>query len=372
MSTPLLLHARDKTSIGRIAAELGRFFAERVDAAAHYGPAFERLWRLAAERVRGGKLVRPLLLVHMHAALTADADDGSNDDEPSPELVRLAATLELLHFSFLLHDDVIDGDVLRRGRSNLIGALAAEATAAAPELGSDPQSRAHWARSGALLMGDLVLAEVHQVFARLDVPGERRIRLLDLLAHAVTESVAGEQLDVGLSDRVIAPQLETILEMSRLKTATYSFELPLRMAAALASAPTRVDVALATAGRHLGLAFQLRDDVLSVFGDPELHGKDAFSDLREGKETALIAFARMTPVWEAIEPHFSSPTLTDARAREVRDRLEESGARHFVEGVIDVELAALDRVLDDSSTGLPTRARRVLSDVADRLAERVS
>src|SRR5690606_25704904 len=129
----------------------------------------------------------------------------------------------------------------------------------------------HWARSNAILMGDLLLSQVHQIFARADLSTPHRHRSLDLLASAIADSVGGELIDVGMSDRIITPGLSTILEMCRLKTATYSFEFPLRLAAVLTDASEATESALASAGRHLGLAYQLHDDLLSTFGDPAEH-----------------------------------------------------------------------------------------------------
>src|SRR5690606_3058155 len=135
--------------------------------------------------------------------------------------------------------DVIDGDLYRRGHRNPVGTLSAEQeTGRAPRDGAPTPSPGglHWGPSGAILAGNLVPSQVHQVFAPLDVPLEVRGRLLDLLDLAITETVAGEHSDAALSDRVAAPDLETILATAVRKTATYSFALPLRLAAVLADA----------------------------------------------------------------------------------------------------------------------------------------
>lgn len=379
VTTPTSRHGRHDLG-DAIEHELTEFFRDRVAAAAPYGDGFVRLWSLAGQHVLGGKLVRPLLLVDMFDALHGEhvAGDGSDDAPARETVVGIAAAVELLHYSFLLHDDVIDGDLTRRGRANLIGSLLAEAGAreslASPDAADSPRSGLdaglHSARAGGLLMGDLLLANTHQLVARAPLPHPQRTRLLDILDHTIMESVAGEQLDVALSDGRVDPDLETIIAMSRYKTATYTFELPLRAAAALADASPKVEAALATIARHLGLAFQLQDDLLSTFGDPAAHGKDEFSDLREGKQTAVVAFARTTSAWQTIGQSIGRRDLSTAEAEQIRDLLTQCGAARFVEDLIAAQLHACDNLLTDRTTVIPQPARDVLTDVIARLAGR--
>lgn len=365
--------------------ELNAVFHERKNVAAAYGSHFVQLWTLAAENVLGGKLVRPFLLVETYQALRVvesthlDQARGPSEQE-SETAIRIAAAIELLHYSFLLHDDVIDGDLMRRGRANLIGSILIETSDPSPcpepdlhnASGATSDTSLHWARTGGILMGDILLASTHQAFARAPLPHAARLRLLDLLEHTVTESVAGEQLDVGLGDGMISPDLTTILTMSAYKTATYSFELPLRAAAILAGASQQLETTLSRAGRHLGLAFQLQDDLLSTFGDPLEHGKDPFSDLREGKQTALIAYARMTNAWPNIEPVFGHSELSTQEGLQLRELLADCGAEKFVQGLIDEQMRAFDELLGATTAEIPARARRVLLELAVRLEGRDS
>ncbi|MFI2565159.1 polyprenyl synthetase family protein [Paenarthrobacter sp. NPDC018779] len=351
-----------------IEGELSALIGERTKTAVRYGPEFHRLWKIAGENVLGGKFVRPLLLVETYDSLTAA---NARDRRTA---ISIAAAIELLHYAFLLHDDVIDGDLVRRGRPNLIGSLLAEAgqlppSGERPDAGR-PDSALHWAQTGGILMGDMLLAATHQAFARAELPQETRIRLLDLLEHTINETVAGEQLDVGLGDGIIAPELETILTMCGYKTATYTFELPLRAAATLAGVEPSIESTLAAAGRHLGLAFQLQDDLLSTFGDPRQHGKDPFSDLREGKQTAIIAYARKTSAWAGIEPWFGRADLGGSDAERVRELLSGCGAETFVQGHIDQQTREFRKAI--SSAGIPGGTRDVLLELAGQLEGRQS
>ncbi len=331
-------HEEATEAIGR---ELRAFLESRSRKAAAYGTQFEALWEEAGACILGGKLLRPRLLIELFDVLAADRRVSAS----RPSVVRIAAAVELLHYSFLLHDDVIDGDLTRRHRPNLIGALLQKTSADAAQDPSSPgrpgqDDALHWARTGGILMGDLMLTAALQAFAREQLPPQMRLTLLDLLDRTITESVAGELLDVGLSDGVIPAELRTVLSMSRLKTATYTFELPMRAAAVLAAAPPGLESAIGEAGRHLGVAFQLQDDLLSTFGAPESHGKDPFSDLREGKETAIIAFARTTPAWPDIAPHFEDFAAGEGEGHMLRTLLTDCGAEEYARSLMEQQMRA--------------------------------
>lgn len=345
----------------RVEEVLRRRFTTHSQGAETYGAEFASLWRAAADHALGGKLVRPRLLLDVHRALAPEAAAAR-----TTAAVDVATHIELLHYAFLLHDDVIDGDLTRRRGPNLIGALAASTPATTEE------ASLHWARSSAILMGDLLLSAAVMGFARADLPHETRTRLLDLVEQTIVETVAGEHTDVALSHGIIAPELPTVLSMSVYKTATYSFSLPLRAAALLSGSSATAQDTLHTVGRHLGLAYQLQDDLLCVFGDHRTHGKDAFSDLREGKETAIIAYARSTSAWSAIQPGFGSPDLTLQTATEMRDRLRDCGAERFVAGLISDQLEAMSALIADAErTGdISSEAARAILSAAARLEGR--
>ena len=354
----------------RIESRVRSVFDDRIARAAPYGAEYIDLWRASAEQVLGGKLLRPRLLVAMHDALLDH--DGLLDTDTTPSrahldtVVGIAAAVEILHYAFLLHDDVIDGDAQRRGRPNLIGALREGRS----EL--DARAAQHWASTGAILMGDLLLSVVHRMFALADLDETVRIRLLDLLDHTVSETVAGEYADVALSDRVVAPDLPTILTMTARKTATYTFEFPLRVAAVLAGAAPETEIALSAIGQHLGVAFQLQDDALSVFGDAVEHGKEPYSDLREGKETVLIAYARLTSAWSSIEPRFGDATLSTDEGAAIREQLRQCGADAFVQQLIDEQLAAARTAILADAAPLPVAARDTLLALVGRIEGRLS
>lgn len=317
--------------------------AKSTQAAAH-GSHFAELWALTSQAAQGGKLLRPRLMLGVFDGFRATA---ATNTQPRETAIDLAAAVELLHFAFLLHDDLIDEDLTRRGVPNLAGSLVTSAASTQLQ-GSDPGDetrRMHWARSSALLMGDLMLTLAHQVFARARVADPERSRMLDLLDTTVTETVAGEYIDVSLADAQITPTLSLVLDMTRMKTATYSFELPLRLGAIVAGAGALAEQRLGDVGRHLGIAFQLQDDLLSAFEQSERHGKDQFSDFREGKETALIACARLTNEWPLIERLMGPTNFSEESGRALQQLLHECGARDVIEAMVRDQIEIAENIL---------------------------
>lgn len=352
--------------VTRIEAALDRFFAERAPAAASLDAGFADLWDLAATLARGGKLVRPRLFVDAVEAFRAAGESdgiGERSGEIAEESVdRLAAVLEVLHYAFLLHDDVIDGDLVRRHGPNLIGTVRDQHPDA-------PDGDAlHWGTSAAILVGDVLLSAAVLDCARLPLPSAPRARVIDLLDEAITETVAGEYLDVGLSDGVVAPELDTVMTMTALKTASYSFALPLRLAVALSGATPEVDETLARVGHHLGVAFQVQDDLLTMFGDHASHGKDALSDLRESKQTVLVAHLRRSARWREIVEVLGEADMDEAAAARIRRAFDASGARAFAEDLVAHHLTEAVHILADST--VPAEVRRVVEGCAERLEAR--
>ncbi len=304
---------------------------------AHDGHA-QALWTAAGDATRGGRGVRPHLV---HAAYRAF---GGTDVRAA---THVADAVELLHAAFVVHDDVIDGDDVRRGRPNVAGTFTARARSA----GADEGAAHGYGRAAAILAGDLALVAATRAFATAPAPSRVVTALLDLLDETVALSAAGELADVRLALRVDRPTVGDALQVAELKTAAYSFALPLRAGALLAGAPADVVAALDRAGRLVGVAFQLHDDLLGVFGDEHVTGKSALGDLREGKVTALIAHARTTDSWPVVAAALGDPALTAERAHAARVALVRCGSRAFVEDLAAQHLEAAREVARDA--GLP-------------------
>ena len=360
--TPTDLEFNDEIyrELNRVCVSLSKQFST-------YRPEFRTYLDTAFQALRGGKLIRPRILLGLHDTLRGDDIEGNLDTA-----LQVAVSLELLHFSLLVHDDVIDGDLYRRGKLNFIGQILVHR---APESFSqrkhDPEYL-HWAQSNGLLMGNLFLAATHQIFARLDLPHHQRIRLLDLLNHTMNDTIVGEFLDVGLSSKAITPNMNIAMEMSQLKTATYTFELPMRAAAILADLPEEIEKRIGEIGTKLGIAYQLQDDYLSTFGDAAEHGKDAFSDLREGKETTIIAFARNTAQWSEIHTDFGSADLSTPQAERIQRLLIQCGAKNHSFNAISHHLNLCRSMIELLNSHVNQTAQNLLLKQVEQLANRRS
>lgn len=308
---------RQLTRLATVEGALQDVLGDATTTSAALGFGYRRLWGTLGDAAGGGKRFRSGLLTAAYRAW------GGTDMHAA---ATVGAAIELLHTAFLVHDDVIDGDDTRRGRLNVSGAHLEQARSAGVP---DQRAREYGAAAG-ILAGDLALAAALRTLAFAPVPQPTGRRLFDLFDSALHTTAAGELADVWMSLGADHPSLPEILSAEERKTGAYSFTLPLQAAAALAGAPECSVESAGDVGRLLGLSFQLADDLLGVFGDPADTGKSVLSDLRSGKQTPLVAHARSTAWWPAIEPYVGRPDLSDEQAARVRDMLTASGSRGFV------------------------------------------
>ncbi|SEB91490.1 geranylgeranyl diphosphate synthase, type II [Paramicrobacterium humi] len=338
-------------------ARLRELIDERRDSSRSLPQPFAQLWECLAHLVSGGKKIRPRLLLEAYAAL------GGTDARAA---VDAACATELLHVALILHDDVIDKDLVRRGEMNISGHFASQAMLR----GADITRARGWGETSSLLAGDLMLTLAQSLLARLPVAAEKRLGALDAFDRAVFASAAGEHADVWLSLNLEQASAYDVLSMIENKTAAYSFEAPLTLAGILAGAEDALLAELAAIAKHLGVIYQLRDDVLGVFGDEHETGKSTLSDLREGKETLLVTFARADRSWPEVQHLFGDPELTPDGGRRLRAAIEASGARDLVESLITDRCEHVNALV--SSPSIPTALADRLSALAETCAARTA
>lgn len=322
--------------------------------AASIAPAHARLWEAVAAATEGGKRFRPELLTATHDALGGTSP---------AEAAIVGAAVELLHTAFVIHDDVIDGDDVRRGRLNVSGTFTAQARAA----GATSAEAAELGRAAGILAGDLALAAAVRAVATCGATPAVVHRLLDHFDAALHTTAAGELADVRLSLRPGSASLAESLAMEEQKTSAYSFSLPLQAGAVLAGASETTVARLGEAGRQVGVAYQLVDDLIGVFGDPVRTGKSATGDLRTRKQTPLLIHAAGTPEWEQIRGYVGCDLTADELA-EVQRLLVDSGSRRFVEDLAATNLAGARAVVDE--LGIPVDLIPAVVDHLDLLADR--
>lgn len=290
------------------------------------------LWEVLQEASQGGKRFRPRLLTDTHDALGGDQHQAA---------AQVGAAVELLHTALVVHDDVIDDDHVRRGRPNVSGTYRGLAEVS----GADGATADGYGQAAAILAGDLALAGAVRAVATCGADTATTHRLLDLLDTALHVSAAGELADVRHGLGLATASLQESLRVAEQKTAAYSFSLPLQAGAVLAAADEDVVAELGEAGRRLGTAFQLVDDLVGVFGDVAASGKSSTGDLRTAKQTPLVVYARGTHDGQQID-HYLGRDLDACELAAARDLLTACGARDWVRDRARQELAGARAVTD--------------------------
>jgi geranylgeranyl diphosphate synthase type I len=342
----------------QIRAVLDDFLDEQAARLGALGADAARLVAEARTCVGGGKRFRAAFCYWGYRAIQPEvADDAA--------LVRACAALELLHASALVHDDLMDSSDTRRGRPATHRAFEGEHRGAGWT--GDP---GQYGAAAAILLGDLLLGWAGDMLRHCGLPRAQVDAGLSVFELCRTEVIAGQFLDVSVQARAHA-DMDTAMTVLRYKSAKYSIERPLEIGAALAGASKEQSRQLSSFGLPLGEAFQLRDDLLGVFGDPALTGKPAGDDLVEGKRTVLVALtlAGADPAEaERLDSSLGSP-LEDAAVVDLRRIIRESGADAQVEQLIgslaDKALAVLVRADIDE------HARGVLAQLASAATQRV-
>ncbi len=311
----------------RVRVEIDRHLAAWLEGAvaraAARGPDVQALADSVSQLVlRGGKRLRAILVAAASEACGGPAGDGA--------ATAAGAALELLQGYLLVHDDWMDGDDVRRGGPSVPALM-----------------RARFAEHGdaaSILAGDLACAWAQACLLEASVDPARLVLAARELAAAQEDVVSGQMLDV----RGDAPAAAAVEAVHALKTASYTVRAPVVIGARLAGAREAQVAALAAFAEPLGVAFQLRDDVLGVFGDARVTGKPWGNDLRKGKRTALVLEAQGDPAArEALARVLGRADARDEDVRRAAASLEASGARARVESRIATleraARAALDR-----------------------------
>jgi geranylgeranyl diphosphate synthase, type I len=312
----------------RTEALLARLLTQERHRWAAVDPELDRPVAALVEAVlAGGKRLRPAFC---HWGFVAAG--GDPDTEPhASSLARASAAIELLHGFALVHDDVMDEAPTRRGRPTQHVRFASDHRQARWRGAPD-----RFGESVAILVGDLahVLAD--------DLVAGMPSRVRSTWRALQSELVMGQYLDVH-SSAAGRVTVAGALEIARLKSGRYTVRRPLELGAALVEGvddgpdDDALGAALAGFGEGLGLAFQLRDDVLGAFGDPGLTGKPVGADLREGKPTPLLAIAleRAVDAQQAVLDRAGAPDVDDFEIARMQEVLIATGALDEVERTID-------------------------------------
>ncbi|WP_174688237.1 polyprenyl synthetase family protein [Corynebacterium mastitidis] len=325
-------------------------------------PVARAVERLRSFILNGGKRIRPL---YGWAGFLGSA--GLEGDEDPRAVLRAVSALEFIQACALIHDDIIDASDTRRGAATVHRSMEHQHRAQRWLGASD-----HFGRSVAILIGDLALTWAEDMLNDSGLSDAALARARAPWRAMRTEVIGGQLLDVTL-EATASEDIALAESVNRFKTAAYTVERPLHLGAAIAGAAPELTQAFRRYGRDVGMAFQLRDDVLGVFGDPAVTGKPAGDDLREGKRTVLLALALAAT--DENDPEAAGALrsgvgtdLTPARLTELTSIISESGALAAVEGrigaLVDSGLAHLD------AAAIAPGVRAALADLAVRSTAR--
>ncbi|HET6563143.1 MAG TPA: polyprenyl synthetase family protein [Marmoricola sp.] len=345
---------------GRVQSLLDEHLGDQGGRLGDLGPDAARLVDAARGAVRGGKRFRAMFCFWGFRAVR---DPGGEREETS--LLRAAAALEMLHASALVHDDLMDASDTRRGRPSVHRSFGGHHLAEGWRGDAE-----QYGAAAAVLLGDLLLSWSDELLRNCGLADDVVLRALRWFDTTRSEVIAGQFLDVSAQARGDA-DVEQSMRVLRYKSAKYSVERPLHIGAALAGASPSTVEALSAYGLPLGEAFQLRDDLLGVFGDPEVTGKPAGDDLSEGKRTVLVALAlegSSADDAQRLDAALGHP-LSGREVAELQRLIERSGAHAEVESRI--EKLTAESLAAVESAAIAEEARPILRDLATAATQRV-
>ena len=358
-----------------ISAAITGFLTEQSAVLDSMGPELAPVHLMAGQLLCGGKRIRPAFCVWGYIAA-----GGSTDEADLRPLLTAAASLDVLHVSALVHDDVMDSSDLRRGRP------------AAHRQFEALHSTAGWlgdsvafGKAGAILLGDLLVMWSAQMLQAAGLNQSALERALPIVEAMRTEVTCGQYLDIvaqahPLRQKApaigsVRPSIELALdEANRVveyKSARYTVQRPSQIGAALGGGDDQLYYALGAYGSPLGRAFQFRDDLLGVYGDPQLTGKPAGDDLREGKRTVLVAhaFAHADEAGrQLLLRRLGDPDLGADGIADLQQVITESGARDAVESMISEGYERALKALHD--VDMTDEGRAGLTSLADAAVRR--
>lgn len=313
----------------------------------------------------GGKRMRPVFAYWGWDAVTTQA--------PDSDALLLFSALELLHAFALIHDDVIDASATRRGRPTAHMHFAAMHREREWRGASD-----QFGLSAAILLGDIAHAWANDIISRASLCPAARTRVERVWSDLRSEVLGGQFLDIvaeASPPGSAAQSVASAMTVATFKTASYTVSRPLQLGAAAAADRPDVLAAFKEFGTDLGVAFQLRDDVLGVFGDPSVTGKPSGDDLRSGKRTVLLAeatqlAAETDPAAADMLRTLVGTELTDAQVRELRSVIEGLGALAAAEKrIADLTRRALGTL---SAAPINATAKAGLSELARLATDRTA
>jgi len=278
-------------------------------------------------------------------------------DAKNQRVVALGAALELVQSAFLIHDDIMDRDIMRRGRpaTHESWRLKAEERKI-----TDPF---HLGESMAICIGDLAIFSAYRLL--VEFCGEAGVELTGLFSRELSTVATAQMIDILYGTGWNSPSEDEVLSLYVQKTGRYTFALPISAGALLANGPEEIRKDLEQAAELLGIAFQLKDDELGLFGDEETLGKPVGSDIREGKKTLyFLRLAEKGDDTKGLLTFFGRDDTGEEEIRRIQEKLEKLGIRREI---AEIMRSATGKAVDIISklNGVRDDARTILTELAE-------
>jgi geranylgeranyl diphosphate synthase type II len=318
----------------KVESILSDYCQKNIKDASRVGDGYIQLWKEIRYLIEaGGKRIRPYLV-----CLTYGAYGGSDEDN----ILQIACSWELLHTFMLIHDDIIDRDTVRHNKLNIAGKYQGKYKKLI-----DKDSE-HYSLSAALLAGDLLLSSSYDIVNKSSFSDDIKVAVQAELHAALFSEGGGELLDV--ESVLYSIQSSDPISIAQYKTAAYSFQSPLVCGARVAGASEDEVRKLDSIGLEVGVSFQLRDDILGVFGEEDKTGKSNRSDIYEKKRTLLVVEAlkqlSATKANRLEELYGINRPISSDEVEEVVDLIKESGATTIVETQITDRTKRAREIID--------------------------
>lgn len=339
---------------------LQEYFKRKINQAEKINPLFHQAVKTIADfTMAGGKRIRPAMVYYGYLAA------GGRSEK---EILEASISIELIHSFLLIHDDIIDCDGIRHGIKTVhekykeIGKIIS--------LNKDNDNH-HFGNSMAIIVGDIAHAMGYEILFNAKFSPEIIIKALDKLQKIVYDTIPGEMLDVIMENRGTTTE-EEILGMFESKTSRYTFEGPLYLGAILAGADEKFLKSFTKYALPLGKAFQIRDDILGVYGDEEKLGKPVGSDVIEGKQTLLLlkAIENGSNIQrDKLKKYLGKKDLAESELEDFRKIIRDTGSLEY-----SCELA--DKFIEESVKALEDvdfrdkKAEIFLRTIADYVVRR--
>ncbi len=319
---------------------LEKYFKERKE-------SFRKIDRLSEEAIEilekftmaGGKRVRPAMVYYGYLLA-----GGKIDGDKKIDILEASMAIELVHSFLLIHDDIIDRDAKRRGKDTVHEQYRKISEKFFPK--SDHQ---HFGVSMALIAGDLAASMANEILFEAKFSAKIILEALKQLQKIVYITIPGEMLDVVMEAKGEATEKE-ILKMHEGKTAFYTFEGPLHLGATLAGNNSeKLLKQLSLYSMAVGKAFQIRDDVLGVFGDEKKLGKPVGSDIIENKQTLLVIKALEKgnrQQQKIVQKLLGKKDLTSEELEDFRKIVRETGSLEYSNNLANIFIEKAFKILD--------------------------